>query len=127
MKKDAKFFLCKHCGNLVTFIVESGVPMVCCGEEMTEIVANTQEASTEKHIPVITKEGTEYLVKVGSVEHPMVPEHYIQWIYMETEKGFQLKYLSPNEKPEAVFRTDGDAAVAFYAYCNIHGLWKAEK
>ncbi|SCP96087.1 desulfoferrodoxin family protein [Anaerobium acetethylicum] len=127
MKKEAKFFICKHCGNLVTFIAESGVPMICCGEEMTEIVPNTQEAATEKHIPVITRTGLEYKVKVGSVEHPMIPEHYIEWIYMETKKGFSLKYLNPGEMPEVVFKADEDEPVAFYAYCNIHGLWKAEK
>jgi superoxide reductase len=126
MKKEPKFFVCKHCGNVVTFINESGAPLTCCGENMTQIVPNTTEAATEKHIPVVTVDGDTVTVEVGSVEHPMLAEHFIQWIYLETDTGFQFKYLSPDEKPKAVFYLSGEKAVAAYEYCNLHGLWKKE-
>jgi len=124
MKKEPKFYICKHCGNVVTFIKESGAPLTCCGDLMTEIIPNAVEASTEKHLPVVTLEGNTVSVVVGSVEHPMLPEHFIQWIYLETEKGLQMKYLSPGEKPQAVFELSGEKAIAVYEYCNLHGLWK---
>jgi superoxide reductase len=124
MMKEPKFYVCKHCGNVVTFIHESGAPLVCCGEKMTEIVPNTTEAAVEKHLPVVTTEGNTVSVVVGSVEHPMTPEHYIQWIYLETEKGFQFKYLTLEDKPKAVFVLEGEKPVAAYEFCNLHGLWK---
>lgn len=126
MKKEPKFFYCKHCGNIVTFINESGAPLTCCGDEMTQIHANTVDAAKEKHVPVITVDENMITVEVGSVEHPMISEHFIQWIYLETEKGYQIKYLAPGEKPRAVFFVDGDKPVAAYEYCNLHGLWKKE-
>ncbi len=124
---DKKFFVCKHCGNLVGMIKDAGVPMVCCGEKMTELKANTVEASVEKHIPVVNVEGNIITATVGSVEHPMVEEHFIEWIYLETSKGGQRKSLAPGEKPEAKFSVvEGDKPVAVFAYCNLHGLWKYE-
>ena len=89
--KELKFFRCKHCGNFVMMLHASGAPMTCCGEHMHEVVANTTEAATEKHIPVVTVDGDTVTVAVGSVLHPMVEEHFIQWIYLETEAGGQLK------------------------------------
>jgi superoxide reductase len=126
MKKEPKFFVCKQCGNLVTFIHESGAPLTCCGEEMHEVIPNTVEAATEKHVPVVTVEGNTVTVEVGSVEHPMVPEHYIQWIYLLTDKGLQMKYLDPGAKPKANFELVDEKPVAAYEYCNLHGLWKSE-
>ena len=122
--KHAKFFMCKHCGNFVGMIVNSGASMTCCGDPMTELVPNTSEAAHEKHLPVISISGDKVTVKIGSVEHPMTNEHYIQWIYLDTKKGGQRKSLNPGDKPEAVFVLDGDEAVGAYAYCNIHGLWE---
>lgn len=124
MKKEPKFYVCKHCGNVVTFIHESGAPLVCCGEKMTEIIPNTVEASKEKHLPAVSIENGNISVNVGSVDHPMTPEHYIQWIYLETDKGFQFKYLEPGDQPKTVFVVNGEEPVAVYAYCNLHGLWK---
>lgn len=126
MKKEPKFYICKHCGNLVSFIKESGAPLTCCGELMTQVLPNTVEAATEKHLPVITVEGNTITVAVGSIDHPMVPEHFIQWIYLETENGFQIKYLTPEDKPKASFELCGEKPVAAYEYCNLHGLWKTE-
>ena len=124
--RDVKFFICKHCGNLVGMIHDSGAPLTCCGETMTELVPNTVDAAQEKHVPVVTIEGDTVTVKVGSVAHPMLPEHYIQWIYLLTEQGGERKILKPGDAPEAVFvMTPSDKFIAAYEYCNLHGLWKA--
>jgi len=120
MKKEPKFYVCKHCGNVVTFINESGAPLTCCGEHMTQIVPNTVDAAVEKHIPVVTVEDGVVTVEVGSVEHPMTPEHFIQWIYIETDKGFQMKYLTPEDKPKAVFSLMNEEVIAVYEFCNLH-------
>lgn len=121
---EKKFFICKYCGNVIEMIHSSGVSVVCCGEEMTEIVANTVDAAREKHLPVIASSGNTVIVKVGSVPHPMTKEHLIEWIYLETEQGIQRKHLKAEDIPEAEFLlSDGDKAVAAYAYCNLHGLW----
>ena len=121
-----KFFVCKHCGNLVAVVNDSKVPMVCCGEKMTELVANTTDAAQEKHVPVVTVKCKTVTVNVGEVTHPMSAEHSILWIYLETDKGAQRKYLSPDDAPEAVFAVADEKPVAVYAYCNLHGLWKSE-
>lgn len=126
MKKEPKFYICKHCGNIVTFMNESGAPLTCCGDKMTQILPNTVDAATEKHVPVVTVTGDKITVEVGSVEHPMVPEHFIQWICLETDKGIQIKYLTPENKPKAVFSLNEEKLVAVYEYCNLHGLWKKE-
>ena len=121
------FFICKHCGNLVGMIHSSGAPMTCCGDTMTELVPGSVDASHEKHVPVIEVSGNTVTVKVGSVAHPMTEEHYIQWVYLHTEKGGQRRCLAPGEEPKAVFAlTEGDKPVSAYAYCNLHGLWKAD-
>ena len=123
---EQKFYICKHCGNIITKLKDSGVPVVCCGENMSEIVAGTTDASLEKHIPVFTVENNLVKVTVGSVEHPMLPEHYIEWIYLQTNKGGQVKYLNPNEKPQTCFTIcEGEEVEYVYAYCNLHNLWKA--
>ena len=121
-----KFYVCEHCGNKVTFVEDKGVPVVCCGQKMTELVANTVDASQEKHVPVVERDGNKLVVKVGSVEHPMAEEHSIQWIVVETKQGSMIKYLKPGEKPEAEFEVSAEDAVAVYEYCNLHGLWKTE-
>ena len=122
-----KFFKCETCGNIVTKINDAGVPLSCCGAQMKELVPGTSDGAHEKHIPAVTVNGREVTVKVGEVEHPMLEAHFIQWIVLETKQGYQIKYLKPGEKPEAVFCVaDGDAAVAAYEYCNLHGLWVKE-
>ena len=122
----AKFFVCEHCGNLVGMIHDAGVPMMCCGQKMTALVPNTVEASGEKHIPAVTVANGVVTVNVGSVDHPMVDAHYIEWVQVQTEKGSQRKYLKPGEAPNVTFALGGDRAVAVYAYCNLHGLWITE-
>ena len=118
-----KFFICKHCGNIVAMIRDAGVPIVCCGEKMHEITPDTTEASGEKHIPVYEMEGNTVHVTVGSVAHPMAEEHFIEWVYVQTERGGARKALKPGEAPEVSFAMGGEKAIAVYAYCNLHGLW----
>ncbi len=122
-----KFYFCRHCGNIITHFKDSGVRVVCCGEKMQELVPGTTDGATEKHVPVVKIEGNKVTVRISSVEHPMVEAHFIEWIVLETRRGFQKKELKPGEKPEAEFLLpEGEAAVAAYEYCNLHGLWKAE-
>ena len=124
---EQRFFICKHCGNMVGMIHSSGVPLVCCGEEMTELVPNTVDASAEKHVPVIKVDGQKVIVEIGSAPHPMVEEHYITWVYIKTAKGGQRKDLFPGDEPRAEFvLTDDDKLESAYEYCNLHGLWKAD-
>ena len=121
-----KFLRCEHCGNMVGVLNDSGVPMICCGEPMKELVPNTTDAANEKHVPVVTVEGDILKAVVGSVEHPMEEAHYIQFIFVETDKGGHRRALKPGEKPEAEFNLHGEKPVAVYEYCNLHGLWKKE-
>ena len=123
---EKKFYICEHCGNIVDVIHDAGVPMMCCGQKMTKIEVGTVEASREKHIPVVTVDGNIVKVEVGSVIHPMVPEHSILWIYLQTDQGGQLKYLEVGKDPVASFALADEKPVAVYAYCNLHGLWKAD-
>lgn len=126
-REELKFYICKHCGNIITVVRSSGVPVFCCGDKMAELVPNTTDAVTEKHVPEITVNGNEVVVKIGSVEHPMTEEHYIQWVYIQTEKGVQCKKLAPTDKPVVTFAlTEDDKLVAAYEYCNLHGLWKKD-
>lgn len=123
---EPKFYICEHCGNIVAMVKSSGVPVMCCGQKMTEIIPGTVEASLEKHIPVYTVESGKVNVTVGAVEHPMQLEHYIEWILLETQNGNQRKLLKAGEEPKACFAIcEGDEVEAVYAYCNLHGLWKA--
>ena len=122
---EQKFYVCEHCGNIVEVVKDAGVPIVCCGQKMTELVAGTTDAAVEKHVPVYEVTDGKVSVKVGEVEHPMVEAHYIEWVSLRTNKGTQMKKLSPEQKPEVVFAICEDETVeAVYAYCNLHGLWK---
>ena len=122
-----KVFKCTKCGNMISYLNKDACDVKCCGETMVEVVPNTTDAAGEKHVPVIEINGNIVTVKVGSVEHPMMDAHYIQWVVLETEQGRQRKELTPGAAPEATFAlVDGDKAVAAYEYCNLHGLWKAE-
>ncbi len=123
----AKFFKCKKCGKIVEIVNEGCPVIVCCGDEMIEMKANTTDGAAEKHVPVIEQSGDKVTVKVGSAVHPMEADHYIQWIEIETDKGVQRKFLKPGEAPEATFVLSGEKLLAAYEYCNKHGLWKAEK
>ena len=123
---EQKFYVCKHCGKIIAVVKESGVPVMCCGQKMTEIVPGSVDAAAEKHVPVWTVEGNTVKVKVGEVAHPMLPEHYIEWVSLQSKCGNQREQLRPGDAPEVSFAlTDGDEVEAVYAYCNLHSLWKA--
>ena len=123
-----RFFRCKGCGNFITFLTDkTACTPKCCGEEMTELTANTTDGAKEKHVPVVVTAGDIIQVKVGEVDHPMIDAHYIQFIILETDKGYMKKDLKPGDAPCAEFKlADGEKAVAAYEYCNLHGLWKKE-
>ena len=121
-----KFLKCEHCGNIVAVVKEVGAKVMCCGEKMKEIIPGTVDASKEKHVPVYKVEGNKVFVSVGEVEHPMQEEHYIEWVSIQSKFGNQRKQLMPKDKPEVCFLIcEGDEIEAVYAYCNLHGLWKA--
>lgn len=120
---ENKFYICKHCGNIIGMVNNAGVPIVCCGEPMEELIPNSVDASQEKHVPVVTVNGDVITVDIGSAAHPMLPEHYIEWVYVLTENGGQRKALKHGQEPKAVFVLKDDKALAVYAYCNLHGLW----
>lgn len=120
-----KYFICEHCGNIIEYVKETGVPVMCCGQKMTEMIPGTSDGAQEKHVPVVTVDGCKVTVEVGSVEHPMVEAHYIQWIAIETTRGSQRVKLEYTDKPRAEFcLAEGEEFVAAYEYCNLHGLWK---
>lgn len=124
-------YKCKICGNVVILTVKGGGTLSCCGQPMTLLKANTSDGAGEKHTPVVEVNGKDVIVKVGSVAHPMLPEHYIQFVVMETEMDgnsyWHLKNLNPGEAPEAAFvLAEGEKPVAVYEYCNLHGLWLTE-
>ena len=123
---NTKFYICEKCGNLIEKIDDSGVPVVCCGQKMTPIVAGTVEASREKHIPVAKVEGDLVHVSVGSVEHPMAEEHSILWVELKTDKGVQRKNLVVGQPPVVSFAVRDEKPLEVYAYCNLHGLWKCD-
>ena len=119
-----KFYYCKHCKNIITFVKEVNPNIVCCNEKMVELVPGSVDAAHEKHIPVVDINENKVTVCIGSVEHPMQVEHYIEWIILETTKGVYRKNLNPGEKPEATFVIEeGEKVVSTYEYCNLHGLW----
>lgn len=123
--KKVKFLICRHCGNIITYIEDNKVIPYCCGVQMNEITPNDTDASFEKHIPVVTKDGNSYKISVGSTLHPMEKEHYIKWLVIETTNGFYTKYFNYNDKPEYTFISN-DEVINVYAYCNIHSLFKKE-
>lgn len=121
-----RFFRCSHCGNIIAKVYDSGVNVICCGEPMQEIIPSTTDASVEKHVPVYAIEGNIVKVNVGSIEHPMADDHYIEWVSLQTTSGNQRKFLKPGDKPEIAFAIcDGEEVEAVFAYCNLHSLWKS--
>ena len=123
---EQKFYKCEHCGNIIAMVKNTGVPVVCCGEKMKEIVPGTVDASLEKHVPVFEVKDNVVYVTVGAVAHPMEEKHFIEWISLQTSGGNQRKVLTPGSEPKAAFAIcEGETVEAVYAYCNLHGLWKA--
>ncbi|MBP5166440.1 MAG: desulfoferrodoxin [Oscillospiraceae bacterium] len=121
-----KFYRCEICGQIVAIVKKTSCPVVCCGKPMQEIIPGSVDASQEKHVPVYEVKDNHVIVKIGSAAHPMLDEHYIEWVSLQTKLGNQRKALKPGSEPEVCFSVcDGDEVQAVYAYCNLHGLWKA--
>ena len=123
---NTKFYICPHCGNIVEMVHDAGVKPFCCGQKMNELIPNTVDASGEKHIPAVKVGEGVVEVNVGSVDHPMVDVHWIEWVQLVTDKGSYRKWLNPGEAPKVKFLLSEEKPVAVYAYCNLHGLWKTE-
>ena len=124
---ELKFYKCEKCGQMVAMLKKTACDVKCCGESMQELIAGTTDAAVEKHVPAFAVNGNTVDVTVGSVEHPMLDAHYIEWVALQTEQGCQMKDLKPGDAPKASFAlAEGDKVEAVYAYCNLHSLWKAE-
>ena len=122
-----KLLKCNGCGKMVLEVKGSKCPTKCCGEPMVELVPNTSDGAGEKHVPVVKVEGNKVTVQVGEVLHPMLEAHYIGFVILETDKGYQKHDLNPGEQPVAVFAlAEDEKPVAAYEYCNLHGFWKTE-
>ena len=121
-----KFFKCEHCGNIIAFVENKGVPVMCCGQKMVEIIPGSVDAAAEKHVPVVTVDNNKVTVNVGSAAHPMTPEHKIDWVAVRTDEGWQRKELHGSEPKIEFMLTDSDKFIAAYAYCNLHGLWEGK-
>ena len=122
---EMKFYKCAHCGQIIAVVKGTKVPVMCCGEPMKEIIPGTTDASVEKHVPVWEVKDGKVLVSVGSAAHPMIPEHYIEWVSLQTKQGNQRKALQPGDEPKVCLSIcEGDEVEAVYAYCNLHSLWK---
>lgn len=124
--KENRFYICEHCGNIVGMIHDAGVPLMCCGQKMTNLVPGTVDASKEKHVPVVSVTDGSVKVEIGEVYHPMSAEHSITWVYLQTDKGGQRKNLAVDSEPVVEFALKDEKPVAVYAYCNLHGLWKTD-
>lgn len=122
-----QFYICRSCGNVITKLNDSGVEVVCCGENMELLTVNTVDASVEKHVPIVSEQDGKLVISVGSEFHPMAPEHYIMWVFVETNGGGIFKYLKPGSDPTASFTLTDENYVNVFAYCNLHGLWAALK
>ncbi len=122
--KEVKFYVCKHCGNLVVLMRNGGGKLVCCGEPMQLMEPNSSDGAYEKHVPHVTVSADgQLMVQVGSVIHPMTEAHYIEWVYVQTKKGGQFKYFAPGDVPITKFTMIDDEVVAVYEHCNLHGLF----
>lgn len=121
---EFKMYRCEHCGNIIFKAVDSGVPVVCCGEQMGEMKANVTDGALEKHVPVVEKNGNDVTVTVGSILHPMVEEHYIPFIVATNEDTAVFKLTKPGQDP--ILKTSLEGKVTAYEYCNLHGYWKGE-
>lgn len=122
---EQNFYYCKHCGNIVVKVNDSGAPLVCCSKKMEVLIPNINDGAKEKHVPVYSVRCGKVTVNIGTIPHPMTPEHYIEWVKLQTNKGNQFKRLSYNTEPIVTFNINKDEKIeAVFAYCNLHSLWK---
>ena len=125
MHSETQYYICRKCGNMVVKILNGGGTLTCCDQEMELLTANTTDAAQEKHVPAVTREGNKVHVEIGTVLHPMIPEHYITMIAVAQGAKYQQIDLKPGQQPTADFIVE-DGPITVYEYCNLHGLWKAE-
>lgn len=126
MTRRTEIYKCDICGNIVEVLHAGAGELVCCGKPMRNLIANTVDASKEKHVPVITKTAGGLKVTVGSVPHPMEEKHYIEWIEVHADGKILRQFLKPGQAPEARFEAFASAEqLGAFEYCNLHGLWKA--
>ena len=119
-----KFFKCRHCGKIIAVVNERNVPTICCGEPMSEMIPNTSDGAFEKHVPVYEVKDNVVTVTVGEVKHPMMENHYIEWVAIETNFGNQRKVLKPGEEPVVKFALlEGEKVIRVVEHCNLHGLY----
>lgn len=122
----AKFYKCALCGSVVVKLNAEGCAPSCCGKPMEELIPGTVDAAVEKHVPAVVEKENKVYVQVGEVIHPMLENHYIEWIYLLTDKGGTFHFLKPGDEPKTVFPLlEDEVVLEVYAYCNLHGLWKA--
>ncbi|SHO50236.1 desulfoferrodoxin [Desulfopila aestuarii] len=126
MAKKMAVYKCNACGNIVEVLTAGGGDLNCCGAPMVEMTENTTDAAVEKHVPALEKKDNGWQVNVGSVDHPMTTEHFIEWIELIVDDTVYRQFLKPDSKPAAFFPIAADK-VSAKAYCNLHGLWKADK
>ncbi|AQT69495.1 Desulfoferrodoxin [Anaerohalosphaera lusitana] len=123
MAERLEVYKCNICGNIVEVLNGGDGELVCCNEPMKKLAAATEDKGKEKHVPVIEKTNGGYKVKVGSVQHPMEDEHYIQWIELLADGKSYKQFLKPGDTPEAMFKVEANSVTA-REHCNVHGLWK---
>lgn len=124
---NMRFYQCDICGKVIAVITDTDIPTICCGQTMRELIPNTTDGAAEKHVPVYYSEGDTVTIHVGSAPHPSADNHYIGWIALRTDGGFQFRELHPGDLPTTVFTVDpADPVRAVYAFCNLHGLWLSE-
>lgn len=122
-----EFLRCNVCGNIIAYVKNTGAKASCCGQHFEPLIAKQEDQGQEKHVPQYRREDGKLVVNVGDVEHPMSEEHYIEWIALVTKKGNQRKTLEPSSRPQVEFLVENDDEILeLYAYCNLHGLWKAK-
>ena len=121
---EFKLYRCEHCGNIAFKVVDKGVPLMCCGQKMVELTANTTDGALEKHVPVVERDGENVTVKVGSVAHPMLPEHYIQFIAAVSGDTVTIRMPAPGDEPVLTLKAGED--VTAYEWCNLHGYWSGK-
>lgn len=124
---ELRFYYCKHCGKVIVVVENTGTPTICCGDDMILLKPEKTDGAMEKHVPVVKIEGNRVTVSVGSVLHPMNPEHFIKWVLLQTDMGIQKKCLQPGEAPIAIFSILPEEKILnVYEYCSVHKLWKTE-
>lgn len=123
-----KFYKCSICGNIVCKIEDSGLPLTCCGRQMTELRSESTDGALEKHLPAFRILGDTVFVQVGSEPHPMEKLHHIQFIALETNHGFHIRKLDETNEPIAQFKlSEDETLIAVYELCNLHGLFESHK